>query len=92
MWQLSNVRVYGNVLHCSEELQNTYARHLLNGKFDHSNAFVYLPLVLATLWWCERYFDDPKDPEPGERYLLGGKEGKPRNSDAQTGKSVLLPL
>ena len=32
LWQLSNVRVYGNVLHCSEELQNTYARHLLNGK------------------------------------------------------------
>ncbi len=32
LWQLSNVRVYGDVLHCSEELQNTYARHLLNGK------------------------------------------------------------
>ena len=32
LWQFSNVRVYGNVLHCSEELQSTYARHLLNRK------------------------------------------------------------
>ena len=31
-WQLSNVRIYGGVLHCDESLQNTYARHLLNGK------------------------------------------------------------
>ena len=32
LWQLSNVRIYGDVLHCDESLQNTYARHLLNGK------------------------------------------------------------
>ena len=31
-WQLSHVRIYGDVLHCDESLQNTYARHLLNVK------------------------------------------------------------
>ena len=42
-WQLSNVRIYGNVLHCDESLQNTYDRHLLSRLFfDHSDVFVYI--------------------------------------------------
>ena len=31
-WQLSNVRMYGDVLHVDESLSNTYAKHLLTGK------------------------------------------------------------
>jgi hypothetical protein len=31
-WQLSNVRMYGDVLHVDESLSNTYAKHLLDGK------------------------------------------------------------
>jgi hypothetical protein len=54
-------------------------------KFDHSDAFVYESFVLATLQWCERYFDDPKDPEPGERNLLGGRKA---SQETATSKQV----
>jgi hypothetical protein len=32
LWQLPNVRIYGDVLHVDENLATTYAKHLLTGK------------------------------------------------------------
>ena len=61
LWQLSNVRVYGNVLHCSEELQNTYARHLLNGKNLTIPMRSYTSLSFSQPTGGECYADDPKD-------------------------------
>ena len=83
--------MYGDVLHCSEELQNTYARHLLTGKSDHSDAFVYIPFVLATIGGSERDSHDPKEAKPGQRHLPCGLEERASDRYFEAGELVLLP-
>ena len=90
-WQLSNVRIYGDVLHFDEKLQNTYARHLLNGKklTIPMRSYTFLSFsqpsggTNATLMI-------PKDVILGQCDFLGGMEGVSKDSHEQAGQQVLL--
>ena len=61
-------------------------------KIDHSDAVVYISFVFATIRWCERDVDDPKNSIQGKCNLpYGLEEWSSARDDVKTGQPVLQP-
>ena len=88
---LSNVRIYGDVLHCDESLQNTYARHLLNGKNLTIPMRSYTSLSFSQpSGGANATLMIPRTLIRVNAIFLSGTESNPRNSYIERGKSILL--